>query len=161
VERVAAHGSGVPSVEVILRAPVKGLGEAGATVDVAPGYARNYLFPRGLAEPATPENARRAADARERQERQAARALARAKELAERLQGQTVVVRAKAGESGRLFGSVTAQDVADALAAQYGAEVDRRRLELDQPIKTLGSHPVTVRLHPEIAVEVTVRVEPL
>ncbi len=147
-------------MQVILLQPVKGLGAIGTTVEVAPGYARNYLFPRRLAEPATDANVRRVAEARVREEQHAERERESAQRLGARLDGTQLVVHAKAGESGRLFGSVTAQDVADALAAAHGAKVDRRRVLLDEPLKSLGDHPVTVRLHPEVSAHVTVRVEP-
>jgi large subunit ribosomal protein L9 len=147
-------------VQVILLQAVKGLGDAGATVDVAPGYARNYLLPRGLAQVATEANKRRAAELRLREERRAERERSAAQELQQRLSGATVAVRAKAGESGRLFGSVTAQDVASAIATSFGAQIDRRRIVLEEPLKSLGDHTITVRLHADVTAQLTVRVEP-
>ena len=144
-------------MEVILRENVKDLGKAGQLVRVKPGYARNFLLPKGLAYEATEGNKRRiegeqkARDAKDTAERDEARRQAQA------LAGLTVTLTGKAGEEGKLFGSVTAQDVADALAAQ-GQQVDRRKLELDQPIKTLGFHTIPLRLHPEVQAEVRVQV---
>ena len=144
-------------MEVILRENVKDLGKAGQLVRVKPGYARNFLLPKGLAYEATEGNKRRiegeqkARSARDTAER------SEAQRQAEALGSQTVTITGKAGEEGKLFGSVTAQDIADALAAQ-GQQVDRRKLELDQPIKTLGYHTVPLRLHPEVQAEVRVQV---
>jgi len=144
-------------MEVILRENVKDLGKAGQLVRVKPGYARNFLLPKGLAYEATEGNKRRiegeqkARDAKDTAERDEARRQAQA------LAGLTVTLTGKAGEEGKLFGSITAQDIADALAAQ-GQQVDRRKLELDQPIKTLGFHTIPLRLHPEVQAEVRVQV---
>jgi large subunit ribosomal protein L9 len=144
-------------MEVILREDVKSLGKAGEMVRVKPGYARNYLLPHGLAFEATEGNKKRiAAETRARGVRsQAARA--EAERAAAELSAVTVTLTGKAGEEGKLFGSITAQDIAAALAAQ-GHEVDRRRIELEHPIKTLGQHPVRVRVHPEVHAEVRVSV---
>lgn len=144
-------------MEVILRENVQNLGKAGELVRVKPGYARNFLLPKGLAYEATEGNKRRiegerkARDARDSAER------TEAQKQAEALGSLTVTITGKAGEEGRLFGSVTAQDVADALAAQ-GQQIDRRKLDLDQPIKTLGYHTVPLRLHPEVQAEIRVQV---
>lgn len=146
-------------MKVILLQRVKGLGEPGSVVDVAPGHARNLLFPRNLAEEATPASlARREAD-RAKLTRESVRARERAVEAAARLEGQTVVVSAKAGTGGRLFGSVTTQDVASAVARQYGTEVDRRRIEMAEPFKSLGDHRVTLRLQTDVTAHVNVRIE--
>jgi large subunit ribosomal protein L9 len=144
-------------MEVILREDVQTLGKAGELVRVKPGYARNFLLPRGLAYEATEGNKKRiAAETRARTNRQQAEKL-EAERVAQTLGGLTVTLAGKAGEEGRLFGSVTAQDIADALARQ-GHAVDRRRLELEHPIKTLGHHTVAVRLHPEVHAEIRVQV---
>jgi large subunit ribosomal protein L9 len=144
-------------IEVILREDIKSLGKAGALVRVKPGYARNYLLPRGLAYEATAGNKKRiegeqkARAARLDADRAAARAFATT------LGAVTLTIAAKAGEEGKLFGSVTSQDIAGQLAAQ-GHEVDKRKIELDQPIRQLGHHTVAVRLHPEVIAEVHVDV---
>jgi len=146
-------------MKVILADDVRGVGHRGDTVSVKPGFARNYLFPRGLAYEATEGNKKRiAAESRARTTRlQGERAGAEA--LAANLTGVTVTISAKAGEADRLFGSVTAQDIADALAAK-GHPVDRRRLELEHPIKHLGEHTVPLRLHPDVHADLKVVVVP-
>jgi large subunit ribosomal protein L9 len=144
-------------IEVILREDIKTLGKAGEMVRVKPGYARNYLLPHGLAYEATEGNKKRiAAETRARGVRNAAEKT-EAEKAAARLSAVSLTIPGKAGEEGKLFGSVTAQDVADALASQ-GHTVDRRRIELEHPIKSLGDHVVTVRLHPEVHAEVRVLV---
>jgi len=146
-------------IEVILREDVQSLGKAGELVRVKPGYARNYLLPHGLAFEATEGNRKRiAAETRAKTARNQAER-AEAEQRAATLGGVTLTLTGKAGEEGKLFGSVTAQDIAGALAAR-GYEVDRRRIELEQPIKSLGHHTVGVRLHPEVRAEVHVSVEP-
>ena len=146
-------------MEVILRDDVRALGKAGDLVRVKPGYARNFLLPQGLAYEATEGNKKRiAAESKARSVRLSAEKSG-AEMFAEQLGGLTVTLGGKAGEEGRLFGSITAQDIADAIAAQ-GHQVDRRRIELDQPIKTLGEHTVSVRLHPEVQASVRVTVVP-
>lgn len=144
-------------MDVILREDVKSLGRAGEMVRVKPGYARNYLLPQGLAFEATEGNKKRiAAETRARTARgQAERS--EAERAAATLSAVALTLTGKAGEEGKLFGSITAQDIADALAAQ-GHPIDRRRIELEHPIKTLGHHSVGVRLHPEVHAEVRVSV---
>jgi large subunit ribosomal protein L9 len=143
-------------MRVVLRSDVENLGNKGDMVDVADGYARNYLVPKGLAIKATP-GAQKQADAmrrnremHERKTREAAQA------LATRLGGGTVEIRARAGAEGRLFGSVTTSDIADAVQEQLGVEIDRRRLELEEPLKELGVVDVPLRLHADV--DATVRV---
>lgn len=147
-------------MRVILVRDVPHLGRAGQVVEVADGYGRNYLIPRGLAVPATAGNLRQLEERADAQRRRAERELAEARGVAERIDGRTVTVRARAGEQGRLFGSVTAQHVAEALARELGAAVDRRRIELDEPIRHLGAYRVAVRLHPQVTAHVTVQVAP-
>ena len=146
-------------IEVILREDIKTLGRAGEMVRVKPGYARNYLLPQGLAYEATEGNKKRiAAETRVRTARNQAER-DQAEREATTLRDVTVSLAGKAGEEGKLFGSITSQDVAEALARQ-GHPVDRRRIELEHPIKTTGVHTVTVRLHPEVHAEVRVSVVP-
>jgi large subunit ribosomal protein L9 len=144
-------------IEVILREDIKTLGKAGELVRVKPGYARNFLLPKGLAYEATAGNkARIAGEARARGARHAAERT-EADQLAASLAGITLTLTGKAGDEGKLFGSITAQDIADGLA-QQGRAIDRRRIVLDQPIKTVGHHTVTIRLHPEVQTELRVSV---
>ena len=143
--------------DVILREDVKALGRAGELVRVKPGYARNYLLPRGLAFEATEGNKKRiAAETRARGVRDQAERT-EAERFAATLGAVALTLKGKAGEEGKLFGSITAQDIADALAAQ-GHQVDKRRIELEHPIKTIGHHTVGVRLHSEVHAEVRVSV---
>jgi large subunit ribosomal protein L9 len=144
-------------IEVILREDVRSLGRAGELVRVKPGYARNFLLPQGLAYEATEGNKKRiAAEGKARAARgQAERA--EAERMASTLSGVALTLSGKAGEEGKLFGSITSQDIADALARQ-GHRVDRRRIELEHPIKTLGTHSVNVRVHPEVHAELRVSV---
>jgi large subunit ribosomal protein L9 len=146
-------------IEVILREDIKTLGRAGEMVRVKPGYARNYLLPQGLAYEATEGNRKRiAAETRVRDVRNQAERT-EAERVAGTLGGITLTLSGKAGEEGKLFGSITSQDVADALTRQ-GHSVDRRRIELEHPIKTIGTHTVSVRLHPEVHAELQVSVVP-
>ena len=146
-------------MEVILREDVQSLGKAGQLVRVKPGYARNFLLPRGLAFEATEGNKKRIdAEARARATRASAEKAA-AEQLAAQLGAITVTLRGKAGEEGKLFGSITSQDIAAALTAQ-GFAVDKRKLELEHPIKTVGFHSVTVRLQSDVHAEVKVNIVP-
>ena len=146
-------------IELILREDVQALGKAGELVRVKPGYARNFLLPRGLAYEATEGNKKRiAGETRARAARRATEK-ADAEGLAAKLGALTLTLSGKAGEEGKLFGSITAQDVAGALA-RAGHTVDRRRIELEHPIRTLGSHTVAGRLHPEVHAEVRLTVIP-
>jgi large subunit ribosomal protein L9 len=144
-------------IEVILRDDVKSLGKAGEMVRVKPGYARNYLLPQGLAYEATEGNKKRiAAETKARTSKQDAERT-EAERAAAALGQVALTLAGKAGEEGKLFGSITTQDLAEALARQ-GHQIDKRRIELEHPIKTLGHHTVTVRLHPEVHAEVHVSV---
>ncbi|HEX7185147.1 MAG TPA: 50S ribosomal protein L9 [Thermoanaerobaculia bacterium] len=144
-------------MKVILLSDQRHLGKRGETVDVKPGFGRNYLLPQGLALEDTPANQkyfeqqRAKIDARHAKERDAAA------EIAGKMQGLRLEIPKRVGETETLYGSVTAGDVAEALEAK-GFTVDRRRLDLEGGIKTLGDHPVRIELHPEVVAEVTVSV---
>jgi large subunit ribosomal protein L9 len=145
-------------MKVVLRADVDSLGHKGDLLDVSDGYARNYLVPRGLAMRATKgvvrqsEAMRRSRAARDARDREAAQA------VADQLGARRIEVKARAGEGGRLFGSVTATDIAEAVQAQSGIEIDRRHLSLPEPLKELGDATVPLRLHPDVVVELAVGV---
>jgi len=144
-------------IEVILREDIKTLGKAGELVRVKPGYARNYLLPQGLAYEATEGNKKRiAAETKARTVRLQSERTGAEREAAT-LSGVQLRLVGKAGEEGKLFGSITAQDIAEELGRQ-GHAVDRRRIELEHPIKTLGEHTVSVRIHPDVHAEVRVSV---
>ena len=142
-------------VEVILRKDVADLGLAGDMVNVRPGYARNYLVPQGIALEATEGNRRRFEEERRQIEQSAERVREAARQLAGELENRELSFVRRASEGGRLFGSVTAADVADELERE-GVSVDRRAIRLDDPIKALGEHAVPVRLH--VDVEPTLKV---
>ncbi len=147
-------------MKVILTKEVLGLGDPGEVVEVKDGYGRNYLVPQGLAITATKKNMVAVEAERKRIAAQQAREAERVKAEAERINNLTLVIKAKSGEGGKLYGSVTNMDIAKVMA-DAGVEVDRRRILLEQPIKRLGSHPVKVKLHPQVIIEVMVAVEPL
>ena len=145
-------------MKVILQKPVEKLGDPGDIVEVAAGYARNYLVPHGLAVRAEKgalkhaENLKRAHVSRRSKEKVEFEA------LASTLIASKVTIAARAGEEGKLFGSVTAADVAGAIAAQTGIEVDRKDVHLDEPIRSLGTHDVRVHLFPEVEPVLTIEV---
>lgn len=142
-------------MQVILRDRMDNLGDAGEIVDVKPGYARNYLIPQGLAYEATASNVKQIErEKADRQEKEAA-TLGAARERAAKLEGVSLTFNARAGQEGKLFGSITSGDIAEKLAEQ-GLEVDRRSIELEEPIKALGVFTVPIRLHPQVHPEIKV-----
>jgi large subunit ribosomal protein L9 len=146
-------------VKLILKEDVPSLGDAGELVSVRPGYARNYLLPRGKAILATSERIRELEHHKRVIEEKLARQLKDLQAVRDRIEGQPYEVKARAGEGGRLFGSVTSQQIAELLAAR-GFAVDRRRVGLREPIKELGEHAVPVRLHRDLTATIRVLVTP-
>jgi large subunit ribosomal protein L9 len=144
-------------MEIILREDVEKLGSRGDVVKVTAGYARNFLLPRRLAVAASDSNRKIVEQERQAHLRKEARQKGEAEELSKLLGTVTVAIARKAGENDQLFGSVTAGDIADALAAQKYS-IERRKIQLDEPIRTLGEHKVVVRLHRDVTSEVTVNV---
>ena len=144
-------------MEVILREDVEKLGNRGELVKVAAGYARNFLLPRRLAVAATDANRKIVEQERQAHLRKEAKLKGESEDLAKLLTGVSVTIAQKAGENDQLFGSVTSKDVADALAAK-NFTIDRRKLQLDEPIKQLGEFKVPVRLHRDVTAEITVNV---
>ena len=143
-------------MKIVLRDDVENLGHKGDVVDVADGYARNYLVPRGLAMKATKGVVAQAEAMRRNRSAKEARDVEAAQTQAAQLEGARIEIAARAGEGGKLFGSVTASDVADAIQAQRGIEVDRRRVGLDEPVKELSELDVTVKLHTGVEATLTV-----
>jgi large subunit ribosomal protein L9 len=141
--------------QVILRTDVADLGRAGEVVDVKPGYARNYLIPQGLAYSASEGNVRQLEGERQQAQVSMDRQKGRAEGLAAELEGRSVSFKVKAGEEGKLFGSVTTVDIAEQLASE-GVTIDRRDIILEEPIKELGVFRVPVRLHADVRPELTV-----
>ena len=146
-------------MEIILREDVEKVGVRGAMVKVADGYARNYLFPKRLAVPATESNKKIVEQEREAYLRREAKLKGEAESLAQMMSNIRLTFRQRVGENDQLFGSVTAKDIADALEAQ-NYHIERRKVHLDEPIRTLGEHKVTLRLHRDVNAEITVIVEP-
>ena len=144
-------------MEVILREDVDNLGNRGQMVKVAAGYARNFLLPKKLAMEATDANKKIVEQVREAALRREAKEVGQAQELAKMMSGMTLTLKAKAGENDHLFGSITSQDIQRALEAQKYT-IDRRKIQLPEPIRTLGDHKVPVRLHRDVTTELTVSV---
>ena len=144
-------------MEIILREDVEHLGARGEVVKVAAGYARNFLLPKRLAVPATDANKKIVEQERQAHLRKEAKLVGEAQDLGKMLGAVTVTISRKAGENDQLFGSVTAADISDALTAQH-YNVERRKIHLEEPIRTLGEHKVQVRLHREVTTEITVNV---
>jgi large subunit ribosomal protein L9 len=144
-------------MEIILREDIEKLGTRGQVVKVAAGYARNYLLPKRLAVTATESNKKIVEQERQGHLRREAKLKNEAEDLAKILGGVTVTIAQKAGENDQLFGSVTAKDITEALERQ-NFSIDRRKIHLVEPIKQLGEHKVTVRLHREVPTEITVNV---
>ncbi|HAF11764.1 MAG TPA: 50S ribosomal protein L9 [Candidatus Limnocylindria bacterium] len=147
-------------MRVILKAEVRGLGRTGEIKDVADGYARNYLLPKGLAIEATGGELKLLAQERQSEKTKKDRAHRDAEELARRLGEVTLVFKLKAGEQGKTFGSVTAKEVADALKKEAKADIDKTKIVLREPLRSLGIHKVEVRLLSDVRADVTVAIEP-
>jgi large subunit ribosomal protein L9 len=147
-------------MKVILADDVRGVGHRGDTVTVKPGFARNYLFPQGLAWEATTANMRRLSEEKKKYDAKTLHEKGLAEQVAHKVEGLKLVIAKKAGEGDVLYGSVTPADIANALA-ERGIEVDRRRVEVAEPIKRLGEHTVHVRFHRDVVAELIVDVQPL
>jgi large subunit ribosomal protein L9 len=147
-------------VKIILKQDVKGVGKAGAIADVADGYGRNYLLPRGFAEEATAGNLAQAATRKAAQTKRDEKAMADARDVAAKLEARAVVIRAKGGEGGRLFGAVTNAQIAEGIESTFGVTLDRHIIALEEPIKTAGDHTCEVKLAHGVVAHVKVTVEP-
>jgi len=145
-------------MKIVLRSDVDNVGKKGDIVDVADGYARNYLIPKGQAIVATPGVQSQADAMRRSRDKKDARDREAAENVARMLVPTVIRIAGRAGAEGRLFGSVTSSDVAEAVAAQSGVELDRRRIHLSEPIKSLGTHEVPVKLHADVEFRLTVEV---
>jgi large subunit ribosomal protein L9 len=145
-------------VKVVLRTDIPGVGKRGDITDVSDGFARNYLVPQGRAIVASAGIEDQAASMRRSRDLKDARNREGAEAIARKLVPIVFRIEARSGSEGRLFGSVTASDIVDAVSRQSGLELDRRRLVIDEAIKTLGSHEVGVRLHPEVEFRLTLEV---
>lgn len=147
-------------MKIILTSEIPGLGTAGDVVDVKDGYARNYLFPRGVAIRWTKGGEKDVEQIRRARKIREIATIEQANEVKSRLEGVKVRLAVRAGTGGRLFGAVTPADIASAVKTAGGPDVDKRRIELGVPIKSLGAHQVSVRLHPEVVANVGIEVAP-
>lgn len=144
---------------VILKKDVKGTGKAGEVIKVSPGYARNMLIPRGLAVEATEGNVRNLEKQKQIQKENEAMEKAKAAEVASKLSKENIVIKTKAGEGGRLFGSITNKDISEAIEKQLGIKIDRRKIVLENPIKELGVVNVEAKLYTEVTGKFAVEVK--
>ena len=145
-------------MKIILTQEVRDIGAPGDVVDVADGYARNYLIPRGVALRATKGTLKQVDTIRRTREVREVRNLEQAQQIAGQLAALKIRVQAKAGEGGRLFGQVTPAQIAEAVAKAGGPKIDKKRLHLDEPVKSLGAHRAHLRLHPEVEAEIEIEV---
>jgi large subunit ribosomal protein L9 len=145
-------------MKVLFKKDVPDVARAGQVKEVADGYARNFLIPRGFAVAATVGALKQVADLQAVAARHAAEEEQAARDLKQRLEAQPIVIEAKAGSQGRLYGSVTTADVATAIQKQTGAAMDRRDLDLVEPVRQVGTHQVTARLHRAVSANVTIEV---
>lgn len=146
-------------MKVILLQDVKSLGKKGEIVDVSDGYARNFIFPKKFGVEANAKNLNDLKLQKANDEKVAAENLAKAKELSEQLKDRKVVVKLKAGEGGKTFGSVSSKEIAEAAAEQLDLEIDKKKIQIADPIKNLGDYEVTVKLHPQVNAILKVTVE--
>ena len=145
-------------MKVILKQDVKGLGKKEDMVNVNDGYARNFLFPRGLAVEASASNINVMKSRKDAEKSKKDRELAHAKALAEKVKEAVVVIKTKAGESGKLFGSITSKDISDKLKSDFNLDIDKKKINLPDSIKSLGELEVDVKLYPEVSAKLTVKV---
>jgi large subunit ribosomal protein L9 len=148
-------------VKVILVKDDRAVGRKGQVLDVTEGYARNFLFPQGLAVPASEGNVRSLREDKDAAQRKEDRGLAAARKIETALDGLEITIKMKSGETGRLFGAVTAKMITDAIQERAKVELDRRRLGLESPIKALGTYTLPIRLHPQVECRVILHVEPI
>lgn len=144
-------------MKVILKDEVKNMGNMGQIVEVADGYARNYLVPRGLAVEANTKNIKSLEHQKRVIQEKSKKIRNQAQELSNKMTTMSLVIKAKAGEEGKLFGSVTTMDIAESLKNE-GLEIDKKKISLDEPIKRLGSYTVNIKVHPEVTTQVNLQV---
>jgi len=148
-------------MRVILKQDVKGTGKQEQMVEVSDGYARNFLFPKGLAVEASAANVNIMKTKKEAEAQKKDREIAQAKELAKKIKDIILTLKVKAGDNGKLFGSITSKDVAEGMKTQYKLEIDKKRLVMPEAIKSVGTFEVEVKLYPEISSKFTVKIESL
>lgn len=146
-------------MKIILIQDVKKLGKKGEIIEASDGYARNYILPQKLGIEANSKNLNDLKLQKMKEEKDAQKLLDEAKELAEKIGEQSVVVKMKAGEGGKVFGSVSAKEIAEAMKKQNGLEIDKKKIQLQEPIRSFGVHEVGVKLHPQVTATLRVKVE--
>jgi large subunit ribosomal protein L9 len=144
-------------MKVILKEDVKNIGTMGQIVDVADGYARNFLVPKGFAVDANVKNIRALEHAKKTIQEKAKKIRSQAQDLSDKIANMTIVIKAKSGEEGKLFGSVTSMDIAEQLKNE-GIDIDKKKIVIEEPIKRLGSHTISIKLHSDIATQVALQV---
>lgn len=146
-------------MEVILIKDVKGQGKKGDIIKVSDGYARNFLLPKGYAIEATEGSKKKLKQEKALQQRKKQQEIEKAQKLSDKISRMEVVLKVKAGENGKLFGSVTGKDIADALAKQHGIQIDKKKIVLENPIKNIGEFKVEIKVYPEISAELKVAIK--
>jgi large subunit ribosomal protein L9 len=146
-------------MKVILKQDVKGLGKKEDMVEVSPGHARNYLIPRGIAVEASSDNINVMKTKKQAEKKKKEREFEKAQHMAEKIKAITLVIKAKSGENDKLFGSITGKDISEKLKKEFGIDIDKRKLELEESIKSLGPVEVNVRLYPEVIAKLKVLIE--
>ena len=144
-------------MKVILKEDVRNIGTMGQIVDVADGFARNFLVPKGLAVDANVKNIRALEHAKKTIQEKAKKIRGQAQDLSDKIANMTIVIKAKSGEEGKLFGSVTSMDIAEQLKNE-GIDIDKKKIIIEEPIKRLGSHNISIKLHSDVATQVTLQV---
>lgn len=145
-------------MKVILKQDIKGTGKKDEVINVSEGYARNFLFRKDLAVEATDGNLKELSRQKEAVNKRKEEELKLAKDVAEKLKGLEVILNVKCGEGGRLFGSITTKDIAEIIEKNHGITIDKRKIEFKGSIKSIGVHPVTIKLHPKVSASVDVKV---
>lgn len=143
-------------MKVILKADVKGLGKKGDIVNTSDGYARNFLFPKGVAAEATEGNLKAQEAFKAKEAKKKAEEEEKARELARKISALTITISVKTGENGKLFGSITSKDISEELKKQHGIDIDKKKFVLDEAIKTAGEYTVEVKVYPEISAKLKV-----
>lgn len=146
-------------MKVILKEDVKTLGKKGKVCEVSDGYARNFLIPRGLAIEATQGNVQDLAHKQKQEELRKQKEKEQALDLSQKIQAMDIILKVKVGEKGRLFGSVTNKEIAEVLEKEYKLKLDKRKIEVKESIKGLGEYPVTIKLHPEVTANLSIKIQ--
>ena len=145
-------------MKVILKEDIKSLGLKGDVVNVSDGYARNYLLPKNLAVEATSGNLKELENLKHKEEQKKEQELKKAMETARKIEGKTILAATRVGDNGKLFGSITNKEIAELLEKNFNISIDKRKIEIKEAIKALGTYPVTIRIHPQVVAKIMVQV---